>query len=428
MKILVVGGGGREHALCWKLAQSPLCDIVYVAPGNHGIGMSKGIETLPIAAHENERLLAAAKQLEIDLTVIGPDDVLAAGLTDLFEANGLAVFGPTRRAAQLEWSKDFSKAFMARHNIPQASWFSCQTDAEIEVALAASTYPLVIKVSGLALGKGVIIVADENEAREAIVTLRSLGAAADTLIIEEFLVGREITLMCFSDGHKLVPMLPSEDHKQIYDDDRGPNTGGMGAIVPPPWVDEELMLQIRKDIIDPTERGLDIERLDFRGILYLGLMITADGPKLLEYNARFGDPETQAVLPMLKSDLVEIMLGCCRGDLNPSSIKWREGSAACVVLASPGYPASSTKNLVIEGLDRLMPNVQAFYAGIGRNDKAELVTNGGRVLALCARAETLEQALGLVYRSVDTVSFPGKQFRSDIGRRLSSPRVKRDTE
>ncbi|MCL2497398.1 MAG: phosphoribosylamine--glycine ligase [Symbiobacteriaceae bacterium] len=443
MKILVIGSGGREHALCWKIAQSPLCSELYVAPGNSG--MADVATLLPISVQDQTALLRAALDLQIDLTVVGPDDPLAEGLVDLFTANGLLTFGPNRQAAQLEWSKSFSRAFMLRHHIPAPRRMVVPHTANIRQALAEFTspeqreapphreeapvanrdenaqltasYPVVLKANGLAAGKGVVIAPHPQAAEDAFFALVSkLGKAADEVILEEFLVGRELSLLLFCDGTHMVPLLPSEDHKQLFEGDQGPNTGGMGAIAPLPWLRQQDYHQIMEQIVQPTLKGMLAEGIDFRGVLFIGLMLTATGAKVLEYNARFGDPETQVLLPLLESDLVSIMLACCQGKLSPDMVKFSSQAAAAVVLASPGYPDNPVKGLPITGLDLLEPHIKIFYAGISHTQEGAY-TNGGRVLTLVATADSLAAAQEQVYRAVASISFEGMHYRKDIGSR-----------
>ena len=414
MKILVIGSGGREHALCWKIAQSPLCSKLYAAPGNDGI--KEIAEVLPIASSDISSLLDAAQSLAIDLTVVGPDEVLAAGLVDIFMAHGLKVFGPTKNAAKLEWSKVYSKQFMQRHGIATAASVTCSTPDEAINALNSFMYPVVIKADGLALGKGVIIANDQKKAIAAIHDLFALGSIASELVIEEYLEGRELSLITLCDGTSIVPLLPAEDHKQLLNDDKGPNTGGMGAIAPLPWLGISDYNRICEEIVIPTWQALLTEGIDYRGVLYFGLMMTETGPKVLEYNCRFGDPETQVLLPLIKSCIVQVMLACIAGELNADMIEYHQGFTAGVVLCSKGYPQTPEKGLPICGLDSLEEGVIPFYAGV-RLHKKKLLTNGGRVLCLMAKGDTVTEALNTIYRNIHKVQFDGMHYRTDIGNR-----------
>ena len=414
MKIMVIGSGGREHALCWKIAQSPLCTNLYAAPGNWG--MSNIAETLHISVDDHQGLIEAAKHLHIDLIIIGPDDALASGLVDSFKSAGLTVFGPEKAAARLEWSKSYAKSFMDKHGIPTARWQECHSAEEALLALKGCNFPLAVKIDGLALGKGVIIAHTAAEASEAISRLAELGSPAEVFILEEFLSGRELSYLMMCDGHTFRALPVSEDHKQLADGDTGPNTGGMGAVSPPLWLTSEILSRIEDEIVIPTWQGIQQEGLDYRGILYIGLMVTADGPRVLEYNARFGDPEAQAVLLRLKSDLVPLLLACCQGGLESEVLEVHADASACLVLAAPGYPEDPVKGLAVTGLENLDAEVIPFYAGI-RSYNGELQTSGGRVLALSALGSDLEKALEIIYSNAERVTFKGKQYRHDLGRR-----------
>ncbi|HZW49522.1 MAG TPA: phosphoribosylamine--glycine ligase [Bacillota bacterium] len=417
MNILVIGSGGREHALCWKIAQSPLCSKLYCAPGNDGIAQIA--ELLPIPASDGAALCQAALELKIDLTVIGPDDCLADGLTDRFQAAGLTVFGPTKAAAELEWSKGYAKNFMQRHQIPTARWAAFDQEEAALAYLEKSELPIVIKADGLALGKGVIIAQNYSEAVSAVHRMMAedaFGSSGQTIVIEEYLPGREISVLSFCDGDSVRCMLPAEDHKQVFDQDLGPNTGGMGVIVPVGFVSPELMSQIERQIMQPVLSGMAEEGKPFSGILFAGIMLTEQGPKVLEYNARFGDPETQSLMLLLQSDLVPILLACCHRTLAQTEIKWNPGVAACIVLASGGYPINYQKGFVITGLDQLPTDLIVFHAATKMVD-GQWLTNGGRVLGLAARGADLNDALKKVYAACDLVLFEKKHYRMDIGRR-----------
>jgi phosphoribosylamine--glycine ligase len=420
MKILLIGGGGREHAIAKKLSQSPLCGKLYCAPGNAGI--AETAECLPIAATDIDGILAWSHKNSPDLVVVAPDDPLAMGLVDRCKEAGFRAFGPTQKAAEIEWSKVFSKNLMKKYNIPTAA-YETFTDCEKAVAYARDSFALgrtksVIKADGLALGKGVVIAESAEEAEGAIRDMMEGGrfaAAGKTVVIEEFLSGREVTVLCFTDGRTINPMPVSRDHKRAFDGDLGPNTGGMGVITPVPDYNKTIAAQCMEEIFLPTARAMAAEGRPFAGILYFGLMLTADGPKVIEYNARFGDPEAQAVLPLLESDLLEIMLAVEEGRLGTLTPKWSDGSCACVVLASGGYPGDCKKGLPITGLDALSDAASVFHAGTSRDNSGVLVTSGGRVLALCAKGNTPKEALERVYAEIDKVKFEGAFYRKDIG-------------
>jgi phosphoribosylamine--glycine ligase len=416
MKILLVGGGGREHAIALKLAQSPLCKKLFCAPGNAGI--AEVAECVPIAAKDIDGLVAWSLENAIDFVVVAPDDPLALGLVDRCKEAGLRAFGPTRRAAEIEWSKVFSKGLMKKYNIPTAAY---ETFSDCAAAIACANAPspekpLVIKADGLALGKGAVIVYSAAEAEE---TLRGMmedgrfGEAGKTVVIEEFLVGREVTVLCFTDGRTIYPMPASRDHKRAFDGDLGPNTGGMGVITPVTDYTEPIAALCMEKIFLPTIRAMEAEGRPFAGILYFGLMLTADGPKVIEYNARFGDPEAQAVLPLLESDLLEIMFATEEGRLDTITPEWSDESCACVVLASGGYPGDYKKGLPIT-LDPANHEF-VYHAGTARDASGQLITNGGRVLAICAKGKTPKEALEHVYGNIDKAAFEGAFYRRDIG-------------
>ena len=417
MNVLVIGSGGREHALCWKIAASPLCSKLYCAPGNDGI--AQVAELLPIAAHQQIALGEAARRLEIDLVVIGPDDCLANGLSDYLRTLGLTVFGPSQAAAQLEWSKAFAKAFMQRHHLPTAQWQAFQNPVEAKAYLKTVSFPIVIKASGLALGKGVVIAGSLSEAEAAVdemMTEQRFGSAGETVVIEEFLQGREFSLLAFCDGNTVQIMPPAEDHKQIFEGDLGPNTGGMGTISPLTFLSQQEAKCIQIEILQPVIDAMKLEGTPFQGVLFTGFMRTKDGPKILEFNARFGDPETQPLMLLLESDLLEVLLACCHGSLDKQEIVWKDQAAACVILASPGYPNAYPKGLPIEGLDQLPPEIVLFHAGTKR-EQSNWLTNGGRVLGVATTASTPSGALESIYAAIQTISFPGMQYRKDIGKR-----------
>ncbi|MBX3061229.1 MAG: phosphoribosylamine--glycine ligase [Anaerolineae bacterium] len=416
MSVLVIGSGGREHALAWKLAQSPLVERVYVAPGNAGTALVA--ENVPIAEDDFAGLMAFAQEKGLGLTAVGPEVPLANGIVDRFQAAGLPIFGPTQAAAQLEASKAFAKTFMQEMGIPTAKATVFTDYEEAREYLAQNPGPVVIKASGLAAGKGVIVCDDTAEAEMALQEImldRAFGGAGDEVLIEERMVGPELSLLVLTDGATAVPLLPARDHKRIYDGDHGPNTGGMGAYAPPPDVTPELIDEIMATIVQPTICGMAERGTPYVGVLYVGLMLTAVGPKVIEFNCRFGDPETQVVLPMLDGDLAEIMLACIEGRLAPEMVRFYEGACATVVLAAPGYPGPYPKGLAITGLDDLPDDMLVFHAGT-KMSEGQIVTNGGRVLAVSARGEDLETAVAWVYTAVPKIYFEGVHYRRDIGR------------
>jgi phosphoribosylamine--glycine ligase len=420
MKILIVGGGGREHALAWKLAQSPDVRRIYCAPGNAGTAALG--ENVPLAATDAGGLLAFAQAHAIDLTVVGPDDALAAGLVDIFQAAGRPVFGPTRAAAQLEWSKIFCKAFLQRHGIPTAAAGQFERSADAVRFCAQSRYPLVIKADGLALGKGVIIAEDAAQAAAAIHHLMDagrLGQAGRRILIEEFLRGPECSLHAFVDGetYRLLPL--AQDFKRIGEGDRGLNTGGMGAVSPPvASLAPELEQRIRQEIMDPLMAGLRQDGIHYQGLLFPGLLMTADGPKVLECNVRFGDPETQALLPRLKSDLLPVLQAVLARRLDQAELEWDTRAAVCVIMASGGYPEAYKTGFPITGLDRWAADLPAgsltlFHAGT-RLERGQPLTNGGRVLGITALGQTVGAARALAYEAAARISFDGAYVRRDI--------------
>lgn len=418
MKILVVGKGGREHAMVWKLAQSDKVDKLFVAPGNAGIGNLA--ETVQIDVEDLHGLAQFVEKNKIDLTVVGPELPLTLGIVDIFENKGLRIFGPNKEAAEIEGSKAFAKDFMQKHHIPTARFKVFDSHFEALDFVKTSSYPLVIKADGLAAGKGAVIVQNPEEAKktvENIMVERVFGEAGSRLVVEEFLRGEEVTVMAFTDGVHVAPMVSAQDHKRIGDGDTGPNTGGMGAYAPTRIVSESLLKQITEEILEPTIRGLADMGRKYTGVLYTGLMITDRGAKVLEYNCRFGDPETQVVLPLLDSDLVQIFSDISDGFLDVNDIKWKDASSVCVVLASKGYPITAEKGILIEGLDRCKSDsCILFHAGTALSEK-KYVTGGGRVLGVVAIDNTVENALKKVYKTVDKISFDGMQFRRDIGKK-----------
>ncbi len=414
MNVLLVGSGGREHTLAWKLAQSPLLDSLWIAPGNPGTSMVG--KNVSIAVEDVSRLVDFSRDHAIDLVVVGPEAALEVGLADALAAAGIAVFGPRQAAARIETSKMFAKQFMQRHGILTARFAVFdQLEAALE-HIDQVDYPVVIKASGLAAGKGVILPQTKEEAAAALremLVKHAFGRAGDQVVIEERLQGEEVSLLAFSDGQTLALMPPAQDHKRLLDDDQGPNTGGMGAYAPAPLCPPEMQTQILRDIMQPTVDGLRAEGMPFIGVLYAGVILTAHGAQVLEFNARFGDPETQAIIPLLKTDLLEIILACTRQELERVSIRWQEGAAVCVVMTSAGYPAKSTPPTVINGLDDLPADCQVFHAGTAETD-GKILAVGGRVLGVTGLAIDLPHAVKAAYRGVNKIFFEGAHFRHDI--------------
>src|SRR5215468_4034059 len=420
MKVFVIGSGGREHALVWALARSPLVKQVYSATTNAGILK----QTTPAGVNAGDINLIAdfAAREKIDLVVVGPEQPLVDGLADALIERGVAVFGPSRAAARLEGSKVFAKEFMARHNIPTARYRVADNaeDALKAVTCGYFSFPIVVKAEGLAAGKGVIIAEDEAQARQAIEDLiisRKLGDAGARLVIEECMAGRELSYLVFSDGKDYAPMPVAQDHKRAFDNDRGPNTGGMGAFSAPGLLDARLERRIVDEVVEPTLDAAREEGFPFRGVLYCGLMITAEGPKTLEYNVRFGDPETQAILRRLDSDFAEIALAVAQGRLSRVKPRWSEEAATCVVMASAGYPGNYSAGKTITGIDEAerVDGVIIFHAGTKLNADEKIETAGGRVLGVTARAATLEDATARAYEALNEIEFDGMRFRRDIG-------------
>jgi phosphoribosylamine---glycine ligase len=413
MNVLIVGSGGREHALAWKIGQSPHCERLYIAPGNAGTAQNVAIQV-----QETSALVAFARDQRIDLVIVGPEAPLAAGLADALHAAGIRVFGPSRAAAQIEASKSFAKQFMTRHGIPTARYASFDDFYPAVGYLLGLDYPVVIKASGLAAGKGVVLpdCADEAEAAlNQMLREHQFGPAGDEVLIEERLEGQEVSVLAFTDGVTIVPMPPAQDHKRLLDGDRGPNTGGMGAFAPAPVCPPALLDQVVSTILQPTVDGLRAEGRPFTGVLYAGLMLTSNGPCVLEFNCRFGDPETQALLPLLDSDLLEIAQACVDGRLDWVDVRWKQGAAASIVLASESYPGDYVKGLEIKGLDALPgARVMVFHAGTQMRD-GRIVTAGGRVLDVTAWDETLPAALTHAYSAIQHIRFEGMQYRKDIG-------------
>jgi phosphoribosylamine---glycine ligase len=419
MKILVIGSGGREHALVWKISQSPKIDKIYCAPGSAGIGESAKLVT--ISPEQIEKLAEFAEKEKVDLTVVGPELPLTLGITDLFESRGLRIFGPNKEAAQLEGSKAFAKEILQESNIPTAS-FGTFTDASLaKQYIAQQPAPYVIKADGLAAGKGVLICATRGEAEAAIdeiLVRKAFGQAGNKLVIEEFLAGEEASFMVLTDGEHIMPLASSQDHKRIFDNDEGPNTGGMGAYSPAPVVTPKMHQRILDEILSPLLAGLKKKGICYRGVLYVGLMIAKDGPKVLEFNARFGDPECQSIMMRLKSDLVPLLDATIDGQLHLVQPEWHDDTAVCVVLCAGGYPGSYGKGAEIHGLDRLKHWEKGFvfHAGTAK-DNGRWVTSGGRVLGVTARGGTIENAVKEVYDAVGKISWNGMHYRKDIAHR-----------
>ena len=417
MKVLVVGGGGREHAILWALSKSPKVSQLYCAPGNGGIAALA--ECVPIKATDVAAMVSWAKENAMDFVVVAPDDPLALGMVDALEEAGIPAFGPRANAAIVESSKIFSKELMAKYHIPTAKY---QSFTDLDEALAyirREGAPIVVKADGLALGKGVVVaqtVAEAEEAARSMMADRKFGAAGSRVVIEECMTGPEVTVLCFTDGEHLSPMPPSRDHKRAYDGDKGPNTGGMGAISPAPGYTPEIAQRCMEEIFRPTIDALRAEGRPFQGVLYFGLMLTPSGPKVVEYNARFGDPECQAVLSLLESDLMEIFLACRNGTLDQVDVRWTDGAACCLVLASGGYPGKYETGLPITGLEEAGRTAVVFHAGTKRGEDGQILTSGGRVLGVTATADTLEAAIQKAYESAGAISFPDMHFRTDIGR------------
>ena len=420
MKVLIVGSGGREHAIAWKVAQSEKVDKIYCAPGN--AGCAEYAECVPIGAMEFDKLVAFAKENEIDLTVIGMDDPLVGGVVDAFEEAGLRVFGPRKNAAILEGSKAFSKDLMKKYNIPTATYENFD-DAEAALAyLETAKFPIVLKADGLALGKGVLICNTLEEAKDGVRSImmdKQFGTAGNRMVIEEFMTGREVSVLSFVDGNTIKTMTSAQDHKRAKDGDQGLNTGGMGTFSPSPFYTDEVDEFCKKYIYQPTVDAMKAEGREFKGIIFFGLMLTPDGPRVLEYNARFGDPETQVVLPRMKSDIVDVFEACIDGTLDQVELEFEDNAAVCVVLASDGYPLSYEKGFPIEGLDEFQKHegYYCFHAGT-KFDGDKIVTNGGRVLGVTAKGKDLKEARANAYAATEWVSFANKYKRNDIGKAI----------
>ncbi len=420
MKVLIVGSGGREHAIAWKVAQSKKVDQIYCAPGNAGI--EEYAECVPIGAMEFDKLVAFAKEKEIDLTVIGMDDPLVGGVVDAFEAEGLRVFGPRKNAAILEGSKAFSKDLMKKYNIPTAAYENFDNAKEALAYLETAKFPIVLKADGLALGKGVLICNTLEEAKEGVQSImmdKKFGTAGNRMVIEEFMTGREVSVLSYVDGKTIKTMTSAQDHKRAGDGDTGLNTGGMGTFSPSPFYTKEVDDFCNKYIYQATVDAMAAEGREFKGIIFFGLMLTENGPRVLEYNARFGDPEAQVVLPRMKNDIVEVFEACIDGTLDQIDLQFEDNAAVCVVLASEGYPVKYEKGFVIKGLEKFKDK-EGYYVFHAGTKKAEegVVTNGGRVLGVTAKGKDLKEARANAYEAINLVEFENKYYRHDIGKAI----------
>ena len=420
MKILIVGSGGREHAIALSVAKSPKADKIYCAPGNAGIGQIA--ECVPIGAMEFDKLVAFAREKEIDLTIVGPDDPLAGGLVDEMEAAGLRVFGPRKNAAILEGSKAFSKDLMKKYKIPTAAYENFDDPVKALAYLETAKMPVVLKADGLALGKGVLICQNLEEAREGVRTImedKKFGEAGNRMVVEEFMTGREVSVLSFVDGKTIKIMSSAQDHKRAMDGDQGLNTGGMGTFSPSPFYTKEVDEFCRKYIYQATVDAMAAEGRPFHGVIFFGLMLTQDGPRVLEYNARFGDPEAQVVLPRMKNDIIDVVQACIDGTLDRIDLQFEDNAAVCVVLASEGYPVSYEKGFPIKGLERFESEegYYCFHAGTKQTEQG-IVTNGGRVLGITAKGKDLKEARANAYKAAEWVSFDNMYMRNDIGKAI----------
>ena len=416
MNVMVIGNGAREHALVWKLKQSPKAGKIYVAPGNAGTAAIA--ENVDIPAGDIEALAKAAQKYQIDLTVVGPEAPLASGVVDLFQKLRLPVFGPTKAAAQIESSKVFSKNLMQKYGIPCAQGMIFSSYSEARDYVQSQPAPLVIKADGLAAGKGVIVATSKKQALEAlsdVMERKSLGNAGDRVIVEECLSGKEVSLLAFTDGKTVCPLVPACDYKRVFDSDQGPNTGGMGSYSPPGFFDQSQVEEAQRTVLEPAVQAMASEGMPYKGVLYAGLMVTPDGIKVLEFNARFGDPETQAIIPRLNTDLVDIMLAVIERKLNKMKIEWSNEACVGVVMASGGYPGKYKTGFPITGLDKLDRDILVFHAGTTVKEGA--VTNGGRVLTVVAKGKTLTDARARVYANIPRIHFEGCHYRRDIAAR-----------
>ncbi len=421
MKVMIVGGGGREHAIAMSVAKSSKVEKIYCLPGNAGI--EEVAECAPIGPMEFEKIRDFAKEKKIDLAVIGMDDPLVGGLTDVLEEAGIRTFGPRKNAAILEGSKAFSKDLMKKYNIPAAAYENFDNAEEAVSYLETAKYPIVLKADGLALGKGVLICNSFEEAKEGVKEImldKKFGASGNTMVVEEFMTGREVSVLSFVDGKTVKTMTSAQDHKRAKDGDEGLNTGGMGTFSPSPFYTEEIAAYCEQHIFQPTVDAMRAEGREFKGIIFFGLMLTEDGPKVLEYNARFGDPEAQVVLPRMKTDIVDVMEACIDGTLDQVNLEFEDNAAVCVVLASDGYPVAYEKGIPITGFENFKDKegYYCFHAGTKKNEKGEIVTNGGRVLGITAKGADLKEARKNAYEATEWISFANKYMRHDIGKAI----------
>ena len=421
MKVLVIGSGGREHAIIWKLAQSRVVDKIYCTPGNAGI--SEIAECVEVESKDFSALLDFVKYEWIDLTVVGPEDPLANGIVDIFQKDGRKIIGPTKAGAQLESSKVFAKDFMKRHKIPTAEYKVFTSYAHAEEYIRLKGTPIVVKADGLAAGKGVFVCQNYNEAIDALKLImkeKIFGSAGDRVIIEQCLYGKEVSYLVFTDGKSIIPMVTSKDHKRLLDNDEGPNTGGMGTFSPNPIITPELEIEILETIIKPTIKGLKQDGIVYKGILYAGLMIVNNKPYVLEFNCRFGDPETQVILPRLETDIIDIFMAIVEQKLNKVDVKWKNEASLCVILASEGYPGKYEKGIPIYGLEMFkgLKDIIVFHAGTKFDDEGKVVTNGGRVLGVTTLGKDIKEARQKAYSAVQLIKFEGMQYRKDIGLNL----------
>lgn len=413
MNVLIIGGGGREHALAWKLKQSSTVQQIFIAPGN--AGTSSIAQNIPFS--EMKDILVWIKKNPVDLVIVGPDEHLALGVVDAVEKLGIPIFGPTQAASEIEWSKSFAKQFMKEEGIPTAKYETFSDSTKAKAYIQSQTFPVVIKASGLAFGKGVIIAQNISEAEKAldeIMNNKVFGSAGDEIIIEEYLEGKEISIHSFCDGDNAILFPPAQDHKRIFENDEGPNTGGMGTIAPVPWVTEDQMRAIEEKVVIPTLKALKKRGRLFKGILFPGIMITENGPKVIEFNARFGDPETQSYMRILETDLVDIICACLGGRLLEQKIRWSKETACCIVAVSDGYPGQYEKKKIILGLENKVEDMTVFHAATQYVD-GQIVSNGGRVLGITAVGNSLKESLHKAYTALDTISFEGMKYRKDIG-------------
>jgi phosphoribosylamine--glycine ligase len=418
LKIMVIGSGAREHALAWKISQSPKVKKLYIAPGN--AGTASIANNLNIRPNDIEALAKAAQDIGIDLTVVGPEAPLASGIVDYFERLGLSIFGPTKAATQIESSKVFAKKLMQKYGIPCPKSIIFSSYSEAKKYLESQPVPIVVKADGLAAGKGVTVASSKEEALKAlsdIMKTKIFGSAGDSVVIEECLTGKEVSLLAFTDGKTVIPMVPACDYKRAFDNDQGPNTGGMGSYSPPGFFDVKLTQQVVKSILQPAVEAMAQEGMPYKGVLYAGLMIAADGPKVLEFNARFGDPETQATLPRLQTDLVDILLAIVDNRLNKVAVEWNDNACVGVVMASGGYPGNYKTGFLITGLDKVDEEILVFHAGTKLGENSQVYTDGGRVLTVTATGKNMAEARAKVYHNLPRIQFDGCHYRKDIAAR-----------